>query len=244
MKIEKKVMTTLLLAVLLSTLVLSVEAIIDSGPVPLTVDVVDVTWTITATASAGGTISPAGPTVVTEGDDQAFTMTAAVDKYIASVTVDGALETIGSAEKYTKTYTFTSVGADHTIAVAFGTSMVSISFDPTTIGFGSVTTGTISSTKTLAVTNNGNVGVYLSASIAGGDKVFYETYLKLLDVRPDPDVWASPLASGAWHSAEVLASATENVQMRLDLTGFTGESKPYSATMTIWALGSQAPPPP
>jgi len=71
------------------------------------------TFTITASAGAGGTISPSGPVVVNQGADQSFTITANSGFSIADVLVDGgSVGAVGS-------HTFTNVTADHTIAASF-----------------------------------------------------------------------------------------------------------------------------
>lgn len=69
---------------------------------------------ITASSGAGGSISPAGVTSVTEGENQIYTIIPSQYYYVASVTVDGVLVT-----PPVNTYTFTAVIAPHTIAVTF-----------------------------------------------------------------------------------------------------------------------------
>lgn len=71
------------------------------------------TYTITPSASAGGSISPAAPQVVAFGADQTFTMTADPGFHLSEVLVDGALVTTAAS------YTFTNVQADHTISATF-----------------------------------------------------------------------------------------------------------------------------
>ena len=75
-----------------------------------------VTYTITASAGEHGSIAPSGPVVVNEGEDQAFTITAAEGYSIADVLVDGVsvLEDLVDG-----TYTFVNVTADGTIAASF-----------------------------------------------------------------------------------------------------------------------------
>lgn len=70
-------------------------------------------YTITATAGAGGSISPVGSITVTEGDSQSFTITPDEGYQIENVLVDGA--SIGPVS----TYSFTSVTQDHTIQTSF-----------------------------------------------------------------------------------------------------------------------------
>ena len=72
-----------------------------------------ITYTLTASAGAGGTISPVGTTSVSSGSGQIYTITATTGYTIAGVTVDGGtVGTVGS-------YTFTNVTANHTIAASF-----------------------------------------------------------------------------------------------------------------------------
>lgn len=77
---------------------------------------VAVTYTITAAAGAGGTISNSGETEVSEGADMTYTVTADAGYRVASVLVDGQ-----AAELTDGTYTFENVSAAHTIEVQFET---------------------------------------------------------------------------------------------------------------------------
>ena len=70
-------------------------------------------YTITATAGEGGSISPDGQVTVEAGKDQSFTITAADGYVIEDVLVDG--QSVGAVESYT----FTAVDADHTITASF-----------------------------------------------------------------------------------------------------------------------------
>ena len=69
--------------------------------------------TITVTAGANGTISPAGPVTVSDGADQIFTITANSGYEIEDVKADGV--SVGAVSDYT----FTNVTADHTISATF-----------------------------------------------------------------------------------------------------------------------------
>jgi hypothetical protein len=71
------------------------------------------TYTITASAGSGGTITPSGAVVVSGGASQGFTVAANAGFTIADVLVDG-----GSVGAVTG-YTFNNVTADHTIAASF-----------------------------------------------------------------------------------------------------------------------------
>src|SRR3989344_8859806 len=76
-------------------------------PVPV------VTWTITASAGANGSIAPSGAVSVDDGADAAFTITASGGYHVAEVLVDGI--SVGAVASHA----FTAVVADHTIAVSF-----------------------------------------------------------------------------------------------------------------------------
>ncbi|MGD2079953.1 MAG: hypothetical protein PVJ36_02330 [Nitrospirota bacterium] len=86
------------------------------------------THTITAsvTNGVGGTITPSGAVSVTDGEDQAFTITPDEGYRVQDVLVDG--ESIGSVS----TYTFYSVVENHTIEVQFGSKR-----DDLVVDFGS-----------------------------------------------------------------------------------------------------------
>jgi hypothetical protein len=70
-------------------------------------------FTITASAGAGGTISPSGGLAVNQGANQAFTITANSCFHITDVLVDGV------SQGAISTFTFTNVQAAHTISASF-----------------------------------------------------------------------------------------------------------------------------
>jgi hypothetical protein len=70
-------------------------------------------FTITATADANGSISPAGMVVLTEGTDQSFDITPSSGYEVTSLLIDGI------SVATTTTFTFSNVQADHTIEVFF-----------------------------------------------------------------------------------------------------------------------------
>lgn len=70
-------------------------------------------YAITASAGAGGSISPAGTTAVNSGGNKTFTISPSAGYKIASVTVDGV--SVGT----NSTYTISNVAASHTIAATF-----------------------------------------------------------------------------------------------------------------------------
>jgi parallel beta-helix repeat protein len=71
------------------------------------------TYTITSSATEGGSISPLGETTVTEGASQSFTITPNEGYEISDVLVDGESTGVLTA------YTFTNIKANHTILAVF-----------------------------------------------------------------------------------------------------------------------------
>ena len=76
-------------------------------------DAVVTQYTISASAEVGGKITPAGETMVKEGDTQTYTITTEEDYTLSDVQVDG--ESVGAVAAYT----FSNVNADHTIKALF-----------------------------------------------------------------------------------------------------------------------------
>jgi len=71
------------------------------------------TYTISASAGTGGSISPNSTVVVTAGGSQTFNITTNAGYQISNVLVDGS--SVGAVASYT----FTNVNTNHTISVAF-----------------------------------------------------------------------------------------------------------------------------
>ena len=89
-------------------------------------------WTITATAGAGGTITPSGAVPVGQGTNKSFTIAPAAGYHIADVIVDGEAS-VGAVASYT----FSGVAANHSISATFATESYTVTV--TVNGGGSVT---------------------------------------------------------------------------------------------------------
>ncbi len=81
----------------------------DSSSAAFTID----SWTITASAAAGGSITPSGVVAVSEGASSSFVIAPGSGFQISSLTVDGAA--VGALAAYQ----FNAVAAYHTIAASF-----------------------------------------------------------------------------------------------------------------------------
>jgi len=89
-------------------------------------------FTIVATSGTGGTVSPSGSTVVTQGDSQAYSITPSSGYDIATLIIDSISIATSTS------YTFSNVQASHTIEATFvapaaevvgGVILASITFD-------------------------------------------------------------------------------------------------------------------
>jgi hypothetical protein len=88
-----------------------------------------VTWTITASAGTGGSISPSGSVVVADGGSQSFTITPGTGYQTSNVLVDGS--SIGAVTSYT----FTNVKTSHTIASQFEADEYTLTINVIGLGF-------------------------------------------------------------------------------------------------------------
>jgi hypothetical protein len=120
------------------------------------------TYTITASAGTGGTISPSGSVVVSKGTSRTFAITASSGYRISDVRVNGS--SVGAVA----TYTFSNIQTNHTIAASFTASSTTTSTYTITSSAG--TGGTISpsgsvvvskgTSRTFTITPNAGYKVY------------------------------------------------------------------------------------
>lgn len=80
-------------------------------------------YTVTATAGAGGSIAPSGASSYLYGDTATYTVTAAAGFRVGTVTVDGTPATLTAGA-----YVFRDISADRTIAVTFGPTTHTVRF--------------------------------------------------------------------------------------------------------------------
>jgi ribosome-associated toxin RatA of RatAB toxin-antitoxin module len=136
------------------------------------------TYTITATAGEGGTISPAGEVIVEHGDDQPFLVTPDVGYEVDAVMVDDEPATLDD-----DTYTFVNVTADHTIHVTFA---LKTSY---TLTYTAGTGGTISGQSPQTVEPGGSGTEVTAVPNAGYDFVGWSDGV-MTPNRTDTDVTA------------------------------------------------------
>ncbi len=99
-------------------------------------------YTITASAGTGGSVSPSGTVSVTSGSSQSFSITASSGYKISNVVVDGS--SVGAVSSYT----FSNVTSNHTIAASFTASTTTTYY---TITASAGTGGSISPSGSISV---------------------------------------------------------------------------------------------
>lgn len=180
------------------------------------------TYTITATAGTGGSISPSGSASVTEGDSKTFTITANLGYTIADVKVDGS--SIGASS----TFTFNSVSSSHSISATFA-SAASLSAGGVTFGDGG--SGTLKSGN---VTKSGygiTVSMPVTASYVSGTTVtasYNFTSAKTVSLENVGGTWQFPINSASVTGARKIYIPVET------------KDGTYTITFTVRALDPQA----
>lgn len=84
-----------------------------TAPHNISVSFTPVQYTISAIAGPNGSITPSGPVIVNEGNDQTFTITPAPNYRIMNVVVDG------NSQGPISSYTFTNITDNHSISATF-----------------------------------------------------------------------------------------------------------------------------
>lgn len=173
----------------------------------ITVNAAILTYTIAATATGNGVITPAGETTVNCGASQTYTMTPGAGYVISDVLVDGA--SVGAVA----TYTFDDVAADATIEVIF--------------------TAIADSTYTITATATGN-GTITPAGVIdvnyGASQTFTMTpdeFYTIAQVIVDGEVLATPVTSYTF------ANVTENHTIEVVFTEATCETPTFAWTSDI-----------
>ncbi|MPN08390.1 hypothetical protein SDC9_155672 [bioreactor metagenome] len=178
-------------------------------------------YTITASARTGGSISPSGSTSVNSGSSKTFTITANSGYKISDVKVDGL--SVGAPS----TYTFSNVTSAHTISATFA-SAASLSAGSATLGDGG------SGTLTSGTTKSGygfTVSLPVTASYVSGTTVtasYNFTSAKTVSLEYVNGTWQFPVNSSS-------VTGARKIYIPVETTDGT-----YTITFTVRALDPQA----
>ena len=181
------------------------------------------TYTITATAGTGGSLTPSGSTTVNSGSSQAYAIAPSSGYSIASVLVDGA--SVGAVSSYT----FSNVAANHTISATFSANPVKYTITATA-GTGGGLTPSGSTTV-----NSGSSQTYAIAPSSG-----YSIASVLVDGASVGAV-SSYTFSKVTANHTISATFTANpITYTITATAGTGGSLTPSGSTTVNSGSSQA----
>jgi hypothetical protein len=170
-----------------------------------------ITYTITASAGSGGSISSPGVNTVNPGSSKTFTITPNTGYHIADVQVDGG--SVGAVS----TYTFTNITANHTISAIF------LPNPAYTIGASAGSSGSISPSGSVSALSGTNQS--FSITPAAGYRV--------ADVQVDG---ASVGALTSYTFANVQAGHTISASFALDIYSITAAADAHGSISPTGAI--------
>jgi beta-lactamase superfamily II metal-dependent hydrolase len=217
------------------------------------------TYTITASAGAGGSIVPGGAVVVSHGASQHFSIAPVTGYHVAMLMVDGSGVTADT------TYTFSNVTANHTIAATFATSAYTVTATAAGGGTVSLTPQQDSysygaSVELGATADSGWAFTGWAGDTSGtenpvtltvtGDRVVTATFA---DVAPPIAELLSPLGGETWEAGQAMEvrwsaadnAAVDSVNVDYSVTGPEGPWLPVAHGLantgsTTWTLPEMA----
>ena len=188
-------------------------------------------FTITASAGTGGTITPSGAVLVNQGANQTFNIAANLGYAISQVTVDSVNQGAIS------TYTFTNVQANHTISATF------VSVPTYTITASAGANGTISPSGAVVVNQGANQTFNITANtgyqisqvtVDSVDQGAISTYT-FTNVQANHTISAtfSAITGGVPRTADLLFSCVTDTFPSSGSTGDWASYIPSGQTLTM-----------
>ena len=182
------------------------------------------TFTITANAGSGGSISPSGTVTVNQGSNQSFTIAANSGFTISSVTVDGVNQ--GAITSFT----FSNVQANHTISAAFQATTTTFTITASAGSGGSISpSGTVTvnqgANQTFTITPNS--GFTVSSVTVDGANQGAITSFTFSNVQANHTISATFASSSrtltgssgnGWHALAISPAATGTFTATYDAT--------------------------
>jgi hypothetical protein len=171
------------------------------------------TFTITPTASANGTISPATPQTVASGSSMTFIMHPATGFHVSDVLVDSvSVGAVGS-------YTFSNITANHTISVSFAANAVGMfTITPSAGPNGSITptaAQVVNAGSNVTFNVTPNVGYHVESLLVDGSTIATATSYTFTNVQANHTISAtfSNDTDTAVASAITLHASSTNVRV-------------------------------
>ena len=197
-----------------------------------------VSYTITASGGALGSIAPNGAVGVASGTNQAFIITPNAGCAIADVLVDGV--SVGAVGNYT----FTNVTANHTIAASFVDTAAPVATVTAPNGGETLTLGTSASLTWTATDNVGVTSVDLMLSTTGAGGAYSAIATGIANSGTYAWTVSGPLTSNAFLKV-VAHDAAANVGQDVSDAAFSiaASAGVEGATVTAFALAPITPNP-
>jgi hypothetical protein len=187
-------------------------------------------YTITASAGTGGSISPSGSVSVTSGGSQSFSIAPASGYSISSVVVDGA--SVGAVSSYT----FSNVTSNHTISASFKTNTVQSYTITATAGTG----GSISPSGSVSVSSGSSQsfaitpasGYTISNVVVDGSSVGAVSSYAFTNVTANHTIAASFTANTTttYYTITAKAGTGGSISPSGSVSVASGSSKTFSIT--------------
>lgn len=210
------------------------------------------TYTITSSAGANGSISPAGATTVNHGSNQSYTITPNSGYAIAAVTVDGVSQGAVSS------YTFTNVTAGHTISATFVASGYVITTSPgangaitpssPTVAHGANQTFLITPNTGYHITNvvvdgasQGAIGSYTFSNVTAAGHTISATFdinQYVITTSPGANGTITPSSPTVTHGANQTFAITPNTGYHVASVLVDGVSQGAVTSHTFYSVGS------
>ena len=176
------------------------------------------TFTITASAGSGGSISPSGVVGVNQGSNQSFTITPNAGFNVSSVTVDGVNQ--GAITSYT----FSNVQANHTISAAFQAVTTTFTITASAGTWGSITpSGTVTvnqgANQSFAITPSSGYTVS-SVTVDGANQGAINSYT-FSNVQANHTISATFQSSGGGCVTATTSNGWQNASMASETGTFT-----------------------
>jgi len=186
-------------------------------------------YTITATAGANGSITPAGVTNMVHGGNQTYTITPATGYHVQDVFVDGA--SVGAVTSYG----FTGVTANHTIYAMFEANEYTVTVNQP--AHGTITPGTMTvaygATPTFVVTPDMGYNV-ATITLNGSNVISAATHVNDVYTYTLPAVTANATVSATMSAKTYSITATAGAHGTIAPAGVStvnfGENKAYTIT--------------
>jgi len=178
------------------------------------------TFTITSTATSGGSVSPIGAKTENYGSTQGYTISASAGHFITSVTVDGS--NLGALS----TYTFSNIQGNHTIDVVFGIHTYNVTY---VAGSG----GYISGTATQNGISYGSPSTSVTATPNAGFHFVSWNDSNTNPVRFEPSVTATVTYTASFAATTFTLTTSAGSNGSVTPSGVTAQNQGSSPTVTI-----------